>query len=124
MLSDRFRRIAATYLAVFYLAVAAAPHHHLNGLEDLLLDQKSDSGVVKIDSPVPLAGSPAWSTFWFVRDDPCLACFNSDFVSAPSPSVCLTHRLERIGRYSAALIKLMPPAFSKETPSRAPPALG
>lgn len=124
MLSNRWRRIAAAYLAFFYLAVAAAPHHHLNGLEDLLLDQRSDSGVVEIDNPVGTAASPAWGTFWLVDDDPCLACFNSDFVSAPSPSVCFTARLERIGTYSAALVKLTPPAFSKEAPSRAPPALG
>jgi hypothetical protein len=117
------RRVAGTYLALFFVAVAVAPHHHVNGLEDILLDQPSDSGVVvETGSPAGTADAPAWTTFWFVDDDPCLACFNGDYVSAPPPTIGFTARLDRIASHEATLPSPVPPILAKDTPSRAPPA--
>jgi len=117
------RRVASAYFALFFFAVAAAPHHHVNGLEDILLDQPSDSGVVvESGSPAGTAGAPAWTTFWLVDDDPCLACFNGDYVSVPPPVIAFAARLDRIASHDETLPSPVPPVLAKDSPSRAPPA--
>src|SRR5215470_14089466 len=76
----RFGRGASTYLALFLLAVAAAPHQHLNDLEDLLLDQRSDSGVVaQTVGMARISENPTIQPVHVVQDIPCPACFTSDF---------------------------------------------
>ena len=124
MLWSRCRRATGTYLVLFFLAVAAAPHHHLNGLEDLLLDQPSDSGVfVESGAPLGADGAPAWSYFRLVDDDPCLACFNRDFVSAPAPILAFAVHLDRLAPPPPAASRTAPARVVRDTSSRAPPAL-
>lgn len=84
------RRFAALYLLVFLAAVAAAPHRHLNALEDLLFDGPSDSGVVLEGSATldPTAGTQ-WSSARFTDDDPCLACFHNDWATDTEPIAVL-----------------------------------
>src|SRR5262249_4866708 len=80
MLRSGYRRASAAYLALFFLAVAAAPHHHLNGLEDLLLDQRSDSGIlIQTIGAQGTSEAPAINPYRVVHDVPCLACFTGDF---------------------------------------------
>jgi hypothetical protein len=117
-------RATATYLLLFFLAVVAAPHHHVNGLEDFLLDQPSDSGcVVENGGPIGTRGAPAYDSFWLVVDDPCLACFSNDFVAAPVPSITFVARLERRAIQPEPASKKSPDPVPQESPSRAPPAL-
>lgn len=119
-----WRRATGSYLVLFFLAVAAAPHHHVNGLEDLLLDQPSDSGyVVETGSPIGTRGAPAWNSFWLVEDDPCLACFTSDFVSAPAAVFAFVPRLERLDVPPEPASRRAPDPGSSETSSRGPPVL-
>jgi len=81
----RCERAASMYLAVFFLAVAAAPHRHLNDLQDLLLDQRSDSGIlVQAIGPTSASEALAFRAIRLVPDAPCLACFTRDFVCAPT----------------------------------------
>ncbi len=124
MLWSRWRRRTGIYLALFFLAVTAAPHHHINGLEDLLLDHPSDSGtVVMTGRSIGMQGPPAWSAGSLVDDDPCLACFGNDFVSAPSAVFAFTARLERLALRPDASSDTEPAPLPRETPSRSPPSL-
>lgn len=123
MLWSRWRRRTGIYLALFFIAVTAAPHHHINGLEDLLLDQPSDSGmVIQIDAPLGCGDRPAWNAFSLVDDDPCLACFGNDFVSAPSQVFVSTPGLERLGIRTDPIPRADPPPLPSEASSRAPPS--
>jgi len=90
----RCERAASMYLAVFFLAVAAAPHRHLNDLEDLLLDQRSDSGIL-IEEIGPASASEALAlrAIRLVPDVPCLACFSRDFVCAPTATFLVVAEL-------------------------------
>jgi hypothetical protein len=124
MLRRKWLRATSTYLVLFFLSVAAAPHRHVNGLEDLLLDQPSDSGcVVEHGGPADGRGLPAYDSFWLVDDDPCLACFSSDFVAAPAPSMVFVARLDRLAIRPDSALKNSPDPLPQETPSRAPPSL-
>ena len=122
MLTARSRRAVGIYLALFFLAVAGAPHHHINGLEDLLLDGPSDSGVVLI-TPIGIRNAPALNAFWLVDDDPCLACFWNDTVSAPSPVVAFPARHERVEFRTEPPRHSQPAPLPRDTLSRAPPFL-
>jgi len=74
----------ALYGVIFLLAVASAPHRHLNSLEDLLSDGPSDSGIF-VASPVGAPASvPCLSSCNLIDDDPCLACFHNDYAAAAS----------------------------------------
>ena len=76
------RRAASLYLLGFLLAVAAAPHRHLNSFEDLLSDGPSDSGIF-VASPVGAPQSvPCLSSCRLIDDDPCLACFHNDYAAS------------------------------------------
>lgn len=119
-----WRRFAGTYLSLFFLAVAAAPHQHLNGLEDLLLDQPSDSGEIVLNSgPVETPQDSALTPFSRVRDVPCLACFTKDFVGSPAATIafvpCLSPLSVRPVPPSLATPELLP----AEAVSRAPPRI-
>lgn len=124
MTGNRLRRSTAAYLVSFLLAVVAAPHHHLNGFEDLLLDQRSDSGLLVQTIGVPgTAKAPALNPFRVVHDVPCLACFTGDFVCAASAAIQFLPARD--------LVALVPPPDSSgvaqlvpaDPSSRAPPTL-
>jgi len=117
------RRAAGIYLAAFFLAVAAAPHHHLNGVEDLLLDQRSDSGILVLADGTPSGPGPAFDPARFHRDVPCLACFSGDFVAAPAPAVAFVAILSPLpNRGTLPAAAVFDPHFT-ETSSRAPPSI-
>jgi hypothetical protein len=116
------RRAGAIYFALFFLAVAAAPHHHLNGLEDLLLDQRSDSGLVtQVLGPVGTRQEPAVNPFRTLRDFPCLACFGGDFVAAPTPVILFTATLTPLSTPTVPPDSAAPDLPPAEASSRAPP---
>jgi len=102
--------------------VAAAPHHHINGLEDLLLDQRSDSGTV-VEAPDPGDAGVAIAPLRLEPDIPCLACFSRDFVSAPAPSVAFLPALFPLAPPPEPSPLGFPDRPSSETPSRAPPRI-
>jgi hypothetical protein len=121
MLSERVRRLAALYLALFFCAVAVAPHTHLNGLEDLLFDQPSDSGVI----PQPAARlperGPAVMPLRYIHDVPCLACFTRDFVASPAAVFAFVAVLAPLPVRPAPAPVSRPELVPAETSSRAPP---
>jgi len=118
------RRGTGLILALFFLAVAAAPHHHLNGLEDLLLDQRSDSGLlVQTDGPAGTAEAPAFHSSKIVQDVPCLACFTSDFVSATTSSFVLVASFAPLPLIPVPPLSATPELVPADTSSRAPPSL-
>jgi hypothetical protein len=116
------RRAGAIYFALFFLAVAAAPHHHLNGLEDLLLDQRSDSGLIEqVLGPPGTRQEPAINPFRTIRDFPCLACFGGDFVAAPTPVILFTATLTPFSVPTVSPNPAAPALLPAEAASRAPP---
>ncbi len=118
------RRAGAIYFALFFVVVAAAPHHHLNGIEDLLLDQRSDSGLVVLASgSAGTRQEPALNAIRFARDFPCLACFGGDFVSAPAPTIAFEATLVPLSVPPVPATPASPALLPAETCSRAPPEL-
>jgi len=117
------RRSVGLYLAAFFLAVAAAPHHHLNGVEDLLLDQRSDSGILVLAGGTPGGPGPAFDAARFHRDEPCLACFSGDFVAAPAPAVVFVAVLSPLPNRGTLPAAAVPESHLPETSSRAPPRI-
>jgi hypothetical protein len=124
MTGNRLRRCAAAYLVSFLLAVAAAPHHHLNGLEDLLLDQRSDSGLLVQTIGVPgTSHVPALNPFRVVHDVPCLACFTGDFVCAASAAIQFLPARDLVALAPAPNMSGVAQLVPGDPSSRAPPAL-
>ena len=124
MTSNRWRRGASAYLALFFLVVAAAPHHHLNSLEDLLLDQRSDSGLLlRPVGPGSPSGFPSLNPVEIVRDVPCLACFTGDFVCGATMSFLFVPRLTPLALSPALLEAAIPELVPAEPSSRSPPSL-
>ena len=125
------RKIAALYGVAFFLAVAVAPHHHFNSLEDLLFDGPSDSGIF-LASPVGAPESePCLSSSRLIDDDPCLACFQNDYVASASPihDFCpRSHCLPRVsfvlpeGTSFVLLISPVPGPPIREPPSESSPS--
>ena len=118
------RTVVSAYLAAFLLAAAGAPHLHKNDIADLLLDGPSDSGVFLDVSPVgPRDSGPVAESLRYVDDDPCLACFLSDFTataataifdpSPPTPRVALLPISAERGRSAGIRLRA----------ARSPPAL-
>ena len=122
MTGKLWRRAASLYFALFFVAVAAAPHHHLNGLEDLLLDERSDSGTLTMTrGPEAAPGSTALNPFVSVKDVPCLACFTQDFFCAPADAIVFVPQLEPLDiRQAPATVSALERVPSG-TSSRAPP---
>jgi hypothetical protein len=116
------RRVPALYLLALFLAAAAAPHHHLDPIADLLSDGPSNSGTF---SQVEGPGSFESSVYpgALVEDVSCFACFHSDFVVSPAVALLLTQLLQQVPHrpVAPALSMLARPASG--TPSRAPPVL-
>lgn len=121
MLETRWRRAAAVYLAVFFCAVAAAPHDHVNGLEDLLLDQPSNSGIIEQPLAHPIEGA-AVTPLRYVHDISCPACFTSDFVMTGAAAIAVVPLLTPFARRPDAATAAHPELLPAEPASRAPPA--
>lgn len=118
------RRLTAVYLAAFFAAVAAAPHHHLNALDDLLLDGRSDSGCFVQALGRDVSGQEArLHPFQVVVDEPCLACFCGDFVAAPAPVSAFLPVLAPLCLSPNAPAAAAPERLAADASSRAPPAL-
>jgi hypothetical protein len=116
------RRASAVYFALFFFAVAVAPHHHLNGIEDLLLDQRSDSGwIAQVHGTAGTRQEPALNAIGFARDFPCLACFGGDFVAAPAPVIAFTATLTPLPIQLVSPRLVTPALLPAESHSRAPP---
>jgi hypothetical protein len=117
------RRGAELYLVLFLLAVVSAPHHHLNDLEDLLLDQRSDSGLVILSGGAGEdAGSEAFRPYRLAHDVPCLACFSGDFVSAPTSAFSFVLVIACLSLQPVAPDAATPELLAVKSSSRAPPA--
>jgi hypothetical protein len=118
-----WRRAASVYFAFFFVAVAAAPHHHLNSLEDLLLDERSDSGTLTLArGPEAEPGSTAINPFVSVKDVPCLACFTGDFFCSPTSAVVFVPHLERLDVGHPPAVLSLSRLVPLDTSSRAPPS--
>lgn len=81
-LVGRARRSVSLYLLGFLLTVAIAPHRHLNSFEDLLSEGPSDSGIFIESAPPDRTGGTRVQRARLVDDDPCMACFHSDYVAS------------------------------------------
>lgn len=122
VVAERWRQAAGSYLALFFLAAAAAPHHHINDLEDLLFDQRSDSGVIVQTVGIPAQpGTLCWDRFRLVEDVPCLACFLGDFVCAPVHAHVFVAVLTPLSRIEQAPGPAIPDLLPARSSSRAPP---
>jgi hypothetical protein len=80
-----WRRLAALHALSFLLAVAFAPHRHVNSFEDLLSDGPSDSGIFVAQPTGSWGAGPCFGAARIVDDDACLACFQNDFSAATEP---------------------------------------
>jgi hypothetical protein len=119
---SRCRRAAGLYLVLFFLAVVSAPHHHLNDLEDLLLDQRSDSGIVVLPSGTAAhAAEEAFQSCLVTQDVACLACFTRDFVSVPTSAFTLVAVFARLPLRPEPPAIATPQLLPADTSSRAPP---
>ena len=121
MTVTRWRRAAAVYLALFFGAVLAAPHDHLNGLEDILLDQPSDSGIITQPISRPVHGA-SWAPLRYVHDIPCPACFTSDFVTTAASSIVVVPRPTPLSLRPDPVPGSRPELLPAESVSRAPPS--
>jgi hypothetical protein len=116
------RRLPAFYLAAFFAAVAAAPHHHLDALADILSDGPSNSGTIaQILAPNAFDAGVYPGTL--VEDEPCLACFSRDFVAAPAVRVVLTPVFARLTHHRVPPILPVARLLLADASSRAPPPL-
>src|ERR1700737_3761548 len=122
MIWGRGRRFAAGYFAFFFFAGAAAPHTHINGLEDILLDQPSDSGVILQPISRPASGHPIVVSVRVIRDVPCLACFTRDFVSTFAVTIAFVPRLTPLPASPNPPSPARPDLVPTDASSRAPPA--
>lgn len=112
-------RIAALYGLFFFLAVAAAPHHHLNSFEDLVTDGPSDSGVFV---PQPTTDpDPCIAAANVVDDDPCLACFQNDYVAAASFAFVVARESRSFPLVPPPANPAAPQSVSDSPASRSPP---
>jgi hypothetical protein len=112
-------RIAALYGLFFFLAVAAAPHHHLNSFEDLVTDGPSDSGIFVLQ---PTADSdPCIAAGNVVDDDPCLACFQNDYAAAASFLVLVARESRSFHLVPSPADPAVPQSVFDSPASRSPP---
>lgn len=117
MSEQRWRHTAAIYLALFFFAVAAAPHHHLNGI-----DQPSSSGyVTQVLDPAPAHGTWGLHSICVVADEWCMACFTSDFVSVPPAPLSFVTRPVPLTLRAPATAGAIPKLVPADPSSRAPP---
>jgi hypothetical protein len=116
------RRLLSVYFALFFVAVAAAPHHHVNALHDLLLDQRSDSGdLVQPANPSDPAAGPIIGAARIVRDVPCAACFMGDFVCNSTASFQFVADLAPLPHEPRPRELARPALLPASSSTRAPP---
>src|SRR5262245_8667261 len=77
-----WRSLTAFYGVCLFLAVASARHRHVNAFEDLLSGGPSDSGTVITTSMWDTGSGPSVGSARLIDDDPCLACFQNDYVAS------------------------------------------
>ena len=116
------RRIPAAYAVAFFLAAAAAPHRHLNGMEDLLSDGPSDSGLVLAGPIAPTDAGPAVEPLCLLDDDPCPACFQHDFVASAAAVFALSSPSTCLAPIDVASHPAVPEPAAGRPASRSPPA--
>ena len=117
------RRAASLYLLGFLLAVAAAPHHHLNSFEDLLSEGPSDSGIFIKAFPADPAGETRIQRACVVDDDPCLACFHDDYAASAAAPFVLDRTFTPLRDVLAPAGLAGPESASESLASRSPPDL-
>jgi hypothetical protein len=116
------RRLSAIYLLALFAAAAAAPHHHLDPIADILSDGPSNSGsFAQIREPVGLGAG--FYPGGLVDDESCLACFHSDFVASPASSLALAKPLAPLAGRPAVRSDSTPSPLPSDASSRGPPAL-
>jgi len=120
-LQSRARCSASLYLLGFLLAVAVAPHHHLNSYDDLLSDGPSDSGMFVEAGPADPAGAARIQPARLVDDDPCLACFHQDYAATASTSLVVVQTLTPHLEFLASARRSVPEPISEFLASRSPP---
>jgi hypothetical protein len=120
-LRSRARRFASLYLLGFLLAVAVAPHRHLNSFADLLSDGPSDSGMFVEAGPPDPAGGARIQPARLVDDDPCLACFHHDYAATASTSLVVVQTLTPHLEFLATARRSAPEPASEFLASRSPP---
>ena len=117
-----WRRVPALYLLALFLAAAAAPHHHLDPIADLLSDGPSNSGTfAQIAGPGSIDSGVYPGAL--VQDESCFACFHSDFVGSPAIALVLTQALQPLANLSILPSLSAPTPFGSSTSSRAPPVI-
>ena len=122
VVGSRCRRGGGIYLALFFLTVTAAPHHHLNDLEDLILDQKSDSGtIIQAIGPAIAPGALTFRPIQLIPDVPCPACFTCDFSCAPTAPFLLVANLGQLPLLPSPPDLASPALTLADAVSRAPP---
>ena len=120
----RIRRLFGAYLVLFFLAVSAAPHHHINDLDDLLLDQRSDSGLIPLPGPSgPSSGAPKITPLRLIQDVPCLACFTRDFFCSLAVTIVFVPSLTPLPSAPGLAAAARPYLVPADTSSRAPPRI-
>jgi hypothetical protein len=118
-MSRGWRRCSAYFLLALFAAVAAAPHHHLNPVADLVSDGPSNSGrFAQFDGDADL-GFAAGS---LVDDESCLACFHHDFVSSPAAHVAVVPIFQPLQREADRNTPALGHDLPADTVSRAPPS--
>ena len=116
-----WRWIGAAYAVIFVAATSAVPHHHLNGIEDLLSDGPSDSGVVLVGSVFQGAAGSVIGPVRILDDDPCFACFPHDFIASMSCVFLLSSPSTYLARIEAAPDPEAPQPGDRLQTSRSPP---
>jgi hypothetical protein len=115
-----WRRIPALYLLALFTGAAAAPHHHLDPIADLVSDRPSNSGTfAQISGP----GSVEKGVYPgdLVQDESCFACFHSDFVTSLAVALVLTQSLQPVPDRPVAPVHSVLARPASGTSSRAPP---
>ena len=120
-LRRRVRRSTSFYLLAFLLAVAVAPHHHLNSLADLLSEGRSDSGMFVQAGSSDADGEARIDRAFLVDDDPCLACFHYDYAATTSTSFVVDRTLTPRLEAPASARQSIPEPASESPASRSPP---
>ena len=120
-LRSRVRRSTSFYLLAFLLAVAVAPHRHLNSLADILSEGRSDSGMFVQGGSSNAGGEARIDRAFLVDDDPCLACFHHDYAATPSTPFVVDRTLTQRHEVSASARQRVPDPTSESPASRSPP---
>ena len=115
------RRLLSACLVVLFAGAAAAPHRHKNDVADLLGDGRSDSGFFIDAASIAPGDSPFAESLRWIDDDPCLACFPSDFATTAAVRATSDTTLSPLHRLLSVLLRAdLSPAIPLIA-SRSPP---